>query len=788
MAKASSVKVQLQSGSTRTLIATWAWTKDNTDHYRVQWWYYTGNKDKNGKAIWLSGEDTTTTLKQSTYDSPSEAKQVRFRVKPVAKTHKVKKKKKKVDVAYWTADWTDYTKHDFSSDAPDVPPVPTVSIDKYTLTAEVDYYDSRADKIEFEVVKNDNKKVSSGSSSIKTNHASYSCSVSAGVEYKVRTRAVNGNQYSSWSEYSGNSGTIPSTPGAFTSIEALSATEIQLKWNSVSSAISYVIEYAKKKSYFDASPSNVQSITITGVTTAEITGLDSGETWWFRIQAVNNSGSSGFSEPVSKVLGKKPSPPTTWSLQSTVSVGETAILYWVHNSEDGSKEVAAQVELSVNGVVQTIDVTNNQQSDEEHTSFLEVNTSSVSSGGTILWRVRTKGVTNEFSDWSIQRSIKVFAPATITFNDSIPNLLLSYPLSVSVTANPNEQNALRFFVSIIANDAYEAIDYDGTSKWISENEEIFSKNYYGNGNNLNVSLVPSDVTLYNGMSYTLKVSASMDSGMHPEVTADFTVSWRDDSLEPEAEIGYDYDNISTYIIPYCVGNVDSNLLDSSGNGISDSSNNQITTLQFDMPITNVTLSVYRREFDGTFTLIAEGLSGSVRTAVTDPHPALDMARYRIVAISNSTGQIGFTDIPGFEINETAVIIQWAEEWMSFDPDLDGDERPNWVGSLLRLPYNIDVSDNYSPDASLVEYIGREHPVSYYGTQRGSTATWNMDIERDDEETLYALRRLSVYRGDVYVREPSGSGYWANVKVSFSSKHCDVIIPVTLNIVRVEGGA
>ena len=42
-------------------------------------------------------------------------------------------------------------------------------------------------------------------------------------------------------------------------------------------------------------------------------------------------------------------------------------------------------------------------------------------------------------------------------------------------------------------------------------------------------------------------------------------------------------------------------------------------------------------------------------------------------------------------------------------------------------------------------------------------------------------------GDAYVREPSGSGYWANITVSFSRKHRDVTIPVTLGITRVEGG-
>ena len=78
-------------------------------------------------------------------------------------------------------------------------------------------------------------------------------------------------------------------------------------------------------------------------------------------------------------------------------------------------------------------------------------------------------------------------------------------------------------------------------------------------------------------------------------------------------------------------------------------------------------------------------------------------------------------------------------------------------------------------------------MSYYGTQIGSTATWNVDIDKKDKQTLYALRRLAVWMGDVYVREPSGSGYWANISVSFSQTHCELVIPVTLNITRVEGG-
>jgi hypothetical protein len=186
--------------------------------------------------------------------------------------------------------------------------------------------------------------------------------------------------------------------------------------------------------------------------------------------------------------------------------------------------------------------------------------------------------------------------------------------------------------------------------------------------------------------------------------------------------------------------------------------------------------------------IASGIPNGSNTFVTDPHPALDYARYRIVATDESTGAVSYYDMPGYPIGEKAAIIQWNEDWRNFDTSSeDLMEQPTWSGSILKLPYNIDVTDKRKIDVALVEYIGRAHPISYYGTQLGESATWNMQVPKNDTETLYALRRLSIWKGDVYVREPSGSGYWANVNVSFSQKHREVTIPVTLDITRVEGG-
>ena len=338
----------------------------------------------------------------------------------------------------------------------------------------------------------------------------------------------------------------------------------------------------------------------------------------------------------------------------------------------------------------------------------------------------------------------------------------SFPFYIYGLAGPATQLPTGYHLSIISNEAYETVDRLGNPITVNVGEEVYSK-YFDIPTPLLVELSANNLDLENNISYTVVCTVSMNTGLTATTYIPFTVSWSDDVYEPNAEITINKDTYSASIRPYCI--------DWEENTIPD-----------------VTLAVYRREFDGSFTELATGIVNGSNTYVTDPHPALDFARYRIVATTNATGLVSYYDITGFEVGCTSVILQWDEEWTNFDTHGEDElAQPAWSGSMLKLPYNIDVSNNHRPDTVLVEYIGRNHPVSYYGTQIGETATWNMVIERDDKETLYALRRLSKWMGDVYVREPSGSGYWANVTVTFSQKHRDLTIPVTLEIARVEGG-
>jgi hypothetical protein len=842
----------LQSNVENTLFATWNWNKDGTESYKVEWTYTTGDKS-GGQLIWFVGESQNITVDKDnqrnaridTFSIPSNAKQVRFRVKPISIKTKDSKGNEK---SKWTASWSSYRTYTVVAKT-GTPSVPTVEINQETLklTASIDNIDAtalNASSVLFQLVRDDKTIAKTGSAKIdkNVNFVTYSCYVLAGAEYKVRCRAYGTSGYGEWTAFSSSIATRPSAPSGIKTCKAKTKTSVYLEWDKVNTATSYDIEFATKKEYFDITE---QTTVKNGITTTkyELTGLESGYEYFFRIRAVNGSGTSKWSSIKSVIVGSKPSAPTTWSSTTTTTVDEELVLYWVHNAEDNSSQTYAELELIVDGVKETKTIKNTTDEEEkDKTSRYVVDTSKYREGVEIQWRVRTSGVTGEYGDWSIQRTVDVYAKPTIQLNmtdvagDDI-SVLKSFPFYISAETGPRTQIPIGYHVTIIADEIYETVDDIGNVKMVNKGDAVYSKYFdtsfvdeYGNIQPLMIEMSAGNVDLENNIGYIITCTASMDSGLTVEDSIYFRVLWDDTSYEPNAEITLDESILATYIRPYCeeyhmefrkvvlnsdefivtdevvevsegepvlTGYSDSDELDptytTTGEQVfygktPDGRTIEYTTVDVGVLVDEVTLAVYRREFDGRFVEISSGLPNNRNVTVTDPHPALDYARYRIVATNINTGSVSYNDLSSYVVGCHSIIIQWDEAWTSFETSEDADlEQPSWAGSMLKLPYDIDVSNSYNPDVSLISYAGRENPVTYYGTHKGETATWNVNIEKKDIETLYALRRLAIYPGDVYVREPSGSGYWANIGVSFSQKHCDLIIPVSLCIKRVEGG-
>lgn len=782
--------------------------RSTLDHYNVIWEYYTGNG-----AVWFRASESDVKINQATYSPPDNALSIRVRVKPVSTTHEVTntvtsgtgKDATTKTVTTQVPNWSGTTVTAIfnlpseTSKPPEKPSQPSVEIKNTKLTATLEgITDVRADKIKFYVRKfNQPKNYKTCEVTVRNQRASFTCIVEAGFKYIVACKAINvwgstklfSEEHSDWTS---PVGTSPKAPGAITTLKAKSDTEVQITWGRQPTAKTYDIQYTTEKRYFDKSSDQVKT-TSTGknIYSTYITGLEPGKEWFFRVRSVNDEGTSSWTAIKSIKLGKAPGVPTTWSSTTTATIGDDLKLYWVHNSEDGSSQTYAKLELTINGVktIKTIKNTTDEEK-KDLTSSYTISTTSYTEGAKILWRVKTKGILGRvdtddgWSDWSIQRTIDVYVKPTLKLDiinkEETPDTIKSFPFYIKGTAGPSTQSAIGYHIEITANNSYETVDSMGNRKLIGEGDSVYSK-YFDITGELLVEMSANNIDLEDGVSYSLTCTVSMDSGLTAEETLTFAVEWGDETYDVDASISIDPETFAAYIRPYCTEQKEVN--------ITNTITGETETVTDDVLVEGVTMSVYRREYNGEFTEIATGLDNMQNTVVTDPHPALDYARYRIVATKEDTGAISFYDPPGYPVNGSSVIIQWDEEWTSFD-NFNIEEtiaEPAWTGSMLKLPYNIDVSDKNNPDVSLVAYIGRKRPVTYYGTHIGETASWSVAIPKDDKETLYALRRLAIYMGDVYVREPSGSGYWANVKVSFSQTHCELTIPVTLELTRVEGG-
>lgn len=784
----------LTSGSEREMLAIWSY---NHNRFWIRWEQW----DNAGHLIMIS--------ENKNVEFHDEAKQsigtgrttegwnvIRFSVRPVDNDGN----------PLANTDWAT-KEYDFRNNPPQLPPDPEFSIDgqnKATITFNNISENINADSIEIAIYQDNTIKYKTAKVAInnEARYARYIQDVDPGHEYKVRARAVRGNIYGGWTNFTANDMSLPVAPSEITTLRPQKISEQQavtygvlVEWPAVQTGKQYEIQWTTNIEYFDTPSSGVNSQTTEEGqgTRLLITDIELGHEYFFRIGSINNKGHSLDWSPIKSVtLGTKPSAPTTWSNVSSAVLGEDLNLYWRHNSTDGSLETFARLHLTVIDSahpelepMEYTKVIENTKPEEERdqNSVYTINTTDpewsglLADGFIIKWKVQTAGVIGEYSDWSIEREVNVYTQPTLeldlTNKDGVSiDEINGFPFYVNLLAKPTTQKPISYYIEVISNNGYNTVDNIGEVKVINPGDKIYQRYYDPERNawRFLLEMTPAIIDLKSGINYTINVTVSMDSGLSAVVTKDFNISLGETGYSPYANIIMDKETLTASIHPYCMENYE------------DAGEVKQRLSE------NCTLAVYRREYDGTFTEIATEIKNAENTYVVDPHPSLDYARYRIVARADETGTISYCDVKAVKVGEPSIVIQWSEKWSKFDynPDEDNLEVP-WAGSMLKLPYNVDVSENKNPDVSLIEYVGRKHPVSYYGTQIGESASWNTEIPAEDKETLYGLRRLSRWTGDVYVREPSGTGYWANITVSLNIKHLAVTIPVSFSVKRVEGG-
>ena len=200
----------LTSGSEREMLAIWSY---NHNRFWIRWEQW----DNAGHLIMIS--------ENKNVEFHDEAKQaigtgrttegwnvIRFSVRPVDNDGN----------PLANTDWA-WKEYDFRNNPPQLPPDPEFSIDgqnKATITFNNISENINADSIEIAIYQDNTLKYKTAKVAINTEarYARYIQDVDPGHEYKVRARAVRGNIYGGWTNFTANDMSLPVAPSEITTL------------------------------------------------------------------------------------------------------------------------------------------------------------------------------------------------------------------------------------------------------------------------------------------------------------------------------------------------------------------------------------------------------------------------------------------------------------------------------------------------------------------------------------------------------------------------------------------
>lgn len=315
-----------------------------------------------------------------------------------------------------------------------------------------------------------------------------------------------------------------------------------------------------------------------------------------------------------------------------------------------------------------------------------------------------------------------------TCSVSMSSVIDEQPVNVDITSSTNNANILLSLVSV--GGVYDYPDgvirqADGDVVWSDminginweEQQVEFEEPVYTTSITL-----PDGLTLFDGCDYELTATViDATSGLSsPKSTVSATVDWAHQAAEPSATIEVDpdlYTAIITTEAPdegYAIGDI---------------------------------CDVYRVTPDGAYRITPEtGVAfGSVVTDRFAPFVYEESGQeqaYR-VALRTVDGDVAFADI-SYELYGWSLRFDWDDEF-------------------VELPFNITIDDNFTNG-----FEARTHldgiTEGYWSEGVEHSSSMNTDLIRfnDEEQRQLVMRGMIRHFGSIFLRQPNGCAYAANV--------------------------
>lgn len=467
-----------------------------------------------------------------------------------------------------------------------------------------------------------------------------------------------------------------------------------------------------------------------------IAGLDTGKPWYVRVRLMKEDDDrvayTPYSDIVSIDLSSAPERPLLALSDTAIPIGGEFTAAWDYVTTDGTMQQSAELAEYSGGTYHKIADLREEQS-------ADIDSGRWNTTGLKYIAVRVMSESNLLSAWSIPVAINLvpkltcsisatsLSSTTVPSDDeeeetrSVPRALKAMPLTVTVTGAGTGGTTS---VSIERQEAFQVDRPDETSYDGYAGETIAVKEQTGS-DQMSFTLDDLIGTFDDGAKYIIKAKVSDSYGQVAEDELDFEVHWTTRALLPEAEVAIDEENLIAIIVPSAPE--DALLTDKC--------------------------NIYRLSADEP-ELIYEG--AEFGTKYVDPYPAFgSMGGHRVVYLTADGNYITEDNVVAF-----------------YDADEeDGDRLESKIvmiefgGDKVRLNYDISIQNKWKKDSRITKYLGGSiHADWNLGTTREGSIN-AVVIPADEEETIAAMRRLSVYSGVCNVRTPEGSSYPADVQVT-----------------------
>lgn len=551
-------------------------------------------------------------------------------------------------------------------------------------------------------------------------------------------------------------GQVPHAPSNVTvNATAISGT-VRVIWDwTWREAQSAVISWADHEDAWE-STDEPETYTINNTHAGEwnVSGLETGKRWYFRVRLVKGFGENcvygAWSAPAVIDLSSAPSIPTLTLSQSIIPAGGSISAFWAYVSNDGTGQAYAEIcEASISGEgVSYGDIIASTETAQHITLYAD--DLNWTAGETHYLCVRVVSASGRVSDeWSdpvpvviadaleavITSSSLVDRDITVDDNTRTVKVLSAMPLTAVVTGAG--VGGTTILVIERAEDYHidrpDETDFNG---FAGETVALFTQT-----GEASITLGREDLigTLDDGASYRLVATVKDSLGQSDTVSMDFEVHWAHQAVKP----------LGTVVISDTVAFITPEMPEGYMEGD--------------------TCDIYRLSADRP-ELIVSG--GSFGTVYVDPYPTIgEFGGHRIVYRTVDGDYIT-------EDNELAWLDITAEDGDLLDLvssliDFDGEQ--------IEFLYDVTHSNAWEKDFKETRYLG------------GSvTGDWNKAVGRTaslkgslvtvkDQETIKKFRRLAVYPGICHLRTVDGSSFACDIQVSEDRNYDQNIIRADYNL-------